>query len=645
MIRLRPSSSNCPRRTSVVVAISLSVLLLGLPALAADGDLVWARDTEDEGWDVAGGVAFDSSGNVVVVGQFKGSVDFDPGPGTTTLTEAGELLSGDIAVWKFSPTGNLLWAVRAGDIGTDSAMAVATDGSGNIFVTGSFAGTVDFDPGAGTDEVTRESGGTFVWKLDADGGHEWVRTIAPMTGLDIATDSDGNVITVAYFSGTQGDFDPGAAEVTLTSNGGNDAYVWKLDPDGDLLWVKQAGGTGIDRASAVAVDDANAILVTGYFSSTVDFDPGPATSNLVSNGDRDIFVWKLDSDGALVWARAAGGAGSDSGGAIAVDADQNVLLTGGFVVSVDFDPGAGSALLDGATGRDAFVWKLDSAGGYEWARNAGTTYEVEGSGIAAAADGGVFATGDFRGTADFDPGAGTASLSSNGTGWTDAFVWELDRDGRYLRAARIGGTIGDFGLDAAVSPGGVWAAVGQFYGTNDFDPGPGTVNLTVTGSNDAFVWLLEGSIDTDWDDFADDIDNFPEVYSKCRTSQATIIGNDNANALDGTSGPDVIMGFGGADIINGNGGDDLICAGNGADTITGGDGKDRIYAENGTDTVYGNKKSDRIYGGNGNDTLYGNGGTRDRLFGGDGTDTLNGGTGTDDRCTLGETYANCEIVF
>jgi sugar lactone lactonase YvrE len=151
--------------------------------------------------------------------------------------------------------------------------------------------------------------------------------------------------------------------------------------------------------------------------------------------------------------------------------------------------------------------------------------------------------------------------------------------------------------------------------------------------------------DTDGDGFADNADNFPDVYSRCRLRQATIIGTESADILNGTSGADVIMGFGGADIINGNGGDDLICAGNGADIITGGDGKDRIYAENGTDTVYGNEKSDRIYGGDGNDTLYGNGGTRDRLFGGDGTDTLNGGTGTDDRCTLGETYANCEVIF
>ncbi|MBT6372369.1 MAG: hypothetical protein HOJ86_06840, partial [Acidimicrobiaceae bacterium] len=121
-------------------------------------------------------------------------------------------------------------------------------------------------------------------------------------GYSVAVDSSGNVYTTGYFNGTV-DFDPGAGTANLTSNGYKDVFVSKLDSSGNYVWAKNFGGTGNDMGYSVAVDSSGNVYTTGYFTGTVDFDPGAGTTNLVPNGSSDAFVSKLDSSGDLVWAK------------------------------------------------------------------------------------------------------------------------------------------------------------------------------------------------------------------------------------------------------------------------------------------------------------------------------------------------------
>ncbi|MCF6285500.1 MAG: hypothetical protein L3K26_09955, partial [Candidatus Hydrogenedentes bacterium] len=124
-------------------------------------------------------------------------------------------------------------------------------------------------------------------------------------GLAVAVDGAGNVYTTGYFQGTV-DFDPGAGVSNLTSAGTKDIFVQKLDSAGNFVWAKGFGGTDNDRGFGIVVDASGNVFSTGEFSGTVDFDPGLGVTELSSAGGLDVFVQKLDAAGDFVWAKGMG---------------------------------------------------------------------------------------------------------------------------------------------------------------------------------------------------------------------------------------------------------------------------------------------------------------------------------------------------
>ena len=129
-------------------------------------------------------------------------------------------------------------------------------------------------------------------------------------GNSIAVDASGNIYTTGYFAGTV-DFDPSAGTYNLTSAGGNDIFISKLDASGNFVWAKQLGGTNDEKGNSIVVDASGNIYTTGNFAGTVDFDPGAGTFGLASTGNYDIFISKLDASGYFVWAKKMGGTSSD----------------------------------------------------------------------------------------------------------------------------------------------------------------------------------------------------------------------------------------------------------------------------------------------------------------------------------------------
>ncbi|MDQ1256134.1 MAG: hypothetical protein QG656_730, partial [Candidatus Hydrogenedentes bacterium] len=201
--------------------------------------------------------------------------------------------------------------------------------------------------------------GDFVWAKAMGGtGNEWSE--------DITLDNAGNVYATGYFRSTA-DFDPGPGIFNLTSAGGIDVFVSKLNSTGVFVWAKAMGGTGNDFGEGIAVDSAGNVYTRGRFLGTVDFDPGAGIFNLTQAGSSDLFVSKLDSGGNFVWAKRMGGSSIGDGDGIAVDSAGNVYTTGWFLGTVDFDPGPGTFNLTSA-GNDIFVSKLDSAGNFVWAK-------------------------------------------------------------------------------------------------------------------------------------------------------------------------------------------------------------------------------------------------------------------------------------
>jgi hypothetical protein len=325
-----------------------------------------------------------------------------------------------------------------GGSNTDYGKGVTVDASGNTYVTGLFTGTADFDPGAGTANLTSAAGAidAYVVKLDASGTYVWARQFGGSDrayGNGVAVDALGNTYVTGHFEGTA-DFDPGAGTANLTSAAGAfDAYVVKLDASGTYVWARQFGGSDRDYGNGVAVDALGNTYVTGHFVGTADFDPGAGIANLTSAGSTDAYVVKLDASGTYVWARQFSGSNTDYGNGVAVDASGNTYVTGHFEGTADFDPGAGTANLTSAGSYDAYVVKLDASGTHVWARQFSGSYFSFGFGVAADALGNTYVVGYFDGTADFDPGTGTANLTSAGS--FDAYVVKLDASGATAPAA------------------------------------------------------------------------------------------------------------------------------------------------------------------------------------------------------------------
>ncbi|MEP7230897.1 MAG: SBBP repeat-containing protein [Ginsengibacter sp.] len=489
-------------------AITLLWILAFLSNHANSQNFVWAKQMGGTDYDHSRSMAVDAAGNVYTTGEFRGTADFDPGAGIFNLSSPAHY---DIFVSKSDASGNFIWAVQMGGSTDDMAYSIAVDGGGNVYTTGIFSGTADFDPGAGI--FTMTSGGAyaiFVSKLDAAGNFVWAKKLGGTSNYDqarsIAADASGNVYIAGDFYGTT-DFDPGPAIFNLTSGYdlSPDVFISKLDASGNFVWANQLGGISNDDAYAVTVDASGNVYTTGNFYGTADFDPGPGIFNMTPIDDAnyknyDIFISKLDASGNFVWAKQLGGphvTGSslnDFGYSIAVDAGGNVYTTGYFPGTADFDPDTGVYNLTSAGATDIFVSKLDPSGNFLWAKQMGGTLVDEAYAITTDASGNVYTTGYFFGTADFDPGSGTYVLSSAG-GTADAviFVSKLDASGNFLWARQMSGASYGYALSIAVDATGSVYTTGYFGGTADFDPGAGMYNLASAGVDDIFISKLSNS--------------------------------------------------------------------------------------------------------------------------------------------------------
>jgi hypothetical protein len=261
--------------------------------LDSAGGFLWAKQFVATSFSNAIGGAIDSNNNLVTIGVFQNTVDFDPGPSTYTLSSVG---SNDVFISKLDSSGNLVWARRLGGISQDSASSIAIDNANNVYTTGSFQGTVDFDPGPGVYNLTAGPP-CFIVKVDHSGGLIWAKQLDPFA-RGIAADSSGNFV----ITGTGGgDFDPGPGVYNLSSISKGDGFIARFDGAGDLIWAKQltgqTQGPGMN-AFGVATDYVGNVFGVGFFSQTTfDFDPGPDVYNLTCIADICSYVVKLEGCG------------------------------------------------------------------------------------------------------------------------------------------------------------------------------------------------------------------------------------------------------------------------------------------------------------------------------------------------------------
>lgn len=252
------------------------------------GALLWAKNFSGGNFDSRCQIAIDTAGNVLVTGGFSGAADFNPRAGAYPLASAG---GDDIFISKLDSAGNLIWARSLGGPKDDYGLGIAVDSGGNVYTTGSFQDTADFDPGNDTFNLTSSYGSQyadiFISKLNAAGNFVWAKQMGGYLddyGNSIAIGSDGSVYTTGSFQYTA-DFNPGPDEYYLTCEGNYnyaDVFVSKLDSEGNFVWARQMGGPEFDCGNSLAVDGHGSVYTTGYFRETADFDPGSGTFNLTA---------------------------------------------------------------------------------------------------------------------------------------------------------------------------------------------------------------------------------------------------------------------------------------------------------------------------------------------------------------------------
>jgi hypothetical protein len=321
------------------------------------GDFVWANQHGGNGIDIGVSITVDANGNVYTTGEFEGTIDFDPGTGVENLISAG---AKDIFISKLDVSGDFVWAKQLGNAADDFVKSIASDNNGNVYTTGYFEGTVDFDPGTSVNNLSSAGDyDIFISKLDGAGDFVWSKQFGGTDddrAYSLAIDAGGNVYTTGLFVGTA-DFDPGNGIVNLTSAGGSDIYVSKLNALGDFVWAKQIESSDFDAGQSITVDANSNVYTTGYFQGTADFDPGASAFELTSDGGLDVFVSKLDDSGDFVWAKRFGGSLGDRSRSISVDPNQNLYTAGFFLGDVNFNTDGGSFELN-SQGVDGFLHKM-----------------------------------------------------------------------------------------------------------------------------------------------------------------------------------------------------------------------------------------------------------------------------------------------
>jgi hypothetical protein len=279
----------------------------------------------------------------------------------------------------------------------------------------------------------------------------------------------------------------------------------------DWKWAKSMGGNNNGRGISIIVGHSGNIYTAGYFKDTVNFDPGPATSFLVSSGNEDIFISKSDPSGKLIWAKSFGGPGFDAGFSLTLDDSENVYTTGGFQDSADFDPGPGIFMLSGSSASNIFISEIDSMGNFILAKTMSSATSVSLCNfIKRDIHGNFYLTGNFSGTVDFDPDTGIFNLSSNQT--YNTFILKLDNQCHFSWVKAINGSFDNSGYAVEADALGNVYASGLFIDDADLDPGPGTYNVITAGWSDIYVLKLDSLGNFLWG-FATGGSDFDGAYS------------------------------------------------------------------------------------------------------------------------------------
>ncbi|MEP7120591.1 MAG: hypothetical protein ABJE95_06770 [Byssovorax sp.] len=428
---------------------------------ACHGDTQWIKAFGGAGDDRGVAISTGKGGAAIFAGSFSGSVDF----GSGALVSAGGT---DLVVSPIGSTGVLTDARRFGGTDDDAPGGLCGDDIDNILLAGRYRGAIDFGDGKALGNAG--DGDAFVTVFDVGDTPQWTIGLGDAAEQEITavvSDAAIDVLAVGRMAGTI------TTPVGTISTDGTldfDAFVIKLSPTGAPLWIHKMSDSafGDQRALAVTVDRAKAVIVGGTGQGDIDLGQGP----LKGGGGHDAFLVKLDSSGAVAWGHVYGDAGdAQSINAVTAATNDDILVAGSFDGTLTFDQPLTSAGLS-----DLFVARLDPAGKPLWSRRFGDAADQAAYAVAVDKFDNVYVGGTFDGTLDL----GKTQLVSAGGG--DAFLIKLDPKGNPLWGRRGGDAAAQRINGIVVDRYGVSTVVGTFEGTLDF----GTP-LVSAGGTDIFL--------------------------------------------------------------------------------------------------------------------------------------------------------------
>ncbi len=431
-------------------------------------------------------VAVDNAGNTYVTGGFIGTANFGGATPAFSLTSMGLK---DIFIAKYDASGKPLWGFSIGGIAAgpgidDEGISIAVSPAGNLFVTGYFQGTADFDPGSGVAEITSQGfRDVFLASYASDGTFRWVEGFggtADDRGQDVSAKSNTDVYFTGFFRETAS-FSTG--NDALTSAGEEDGYLISMNQSGGLTWLLGYGDISVDRGNRVATDGAGNVYHLGIFSRDVDFDPGADSALLSSlNGSQDGVLSSYAADGSFNWAIPIGGPQLDGVAGLAVNGAGNIFITGFFIGTVDFDPqNAPQEVM--SIGRDQYIAAYTSAGALSWVHPFGNGF-AQGSDIALDDAGNVLVTGFFAGDVLPDP---VSALTLSSVGGQDMLLASYQPNGTFRWAHAIGGLLTEIPTGLASGGTGNVYLTGFFEDEVDFDPSANSLLAQSAGEYDGFL--------------------------------------------------------------------------------------------------------------------------------------------------------------
>lgn len=441
----------------------------------------WALDFGDSNHCASQACTIDFQGNSLIGGFFYGNVDFDPDTSNLVIASKG---GPDCFVSKFDEKGKLVWVKSIGGIAADNLRALDVDIFGNVYLAGTFSGTVDFDPNTSVFNLTSkglEDG--FVCKLDKNGAFVWAFSLGSSLNNDAVVSlncgENGRLHCTGIFGG-QVDFDPSSNFFNLSANGTSNTFILEMDTNSTFYWATANRGSGISGGYSIKEGKNGSVYLGGCFEDTMAIQANQGLIRLNSNGKRDAFIQKIDSAGSTIWAKSFGGIETDWVVGLEVDSNDNVYSVGHFGNTIDFDPGLGTHMKT-ARGDDYFISKLDSSGLFQWAQTFGSAKHERAHGIDLFMDGSIIITGLFHDSLDFNPSGSVNYEYSEGS--SDAFIHKLNLNGNYLWSMNVGGMKEDRGLSISSDNYGKIILVGYFNDTVDFDPDTSEFKLYTKGIN------------------------------------------------------------------------------------------------------------------------------------------------------------------